>query len=153
MAIRKKHQYRRISYGICLSLFMITPTLASSCSNFPANMKLPLSVGATLTLNAQGGAGSNSTDQTGGIGLGSSNITVTFKPKIKTMSLVFSTTNPSNQVVVSVYKGTTQLRKDNYSVRQSLLTLVVEPTDDADQVLIEGVPQTNDTHLLLACGE
>ena len=116
-------------------------------------MKLPLSVGETLTLNALGGAGSNSTDQTGRIGLGSSNISITFKANMKTMSLVFSTTNPSNQVVVSVYKGTTQLRKHNYSVRQSLPTLVDEPTDDADQVLIEGVPQTNDTYLLLACGE
>jgi hypothetical protein len=153
MRIIERHQYNLLWYAIWLSLLTIDPAFASSCTNFPSNTKLPLSVGAALTLNAQGGAGSNSTDQMGRIGLGSSNISISIATNIKTTSLVFSTTNPSNQVAVSVYKGAAQLRRGNYSVNLNLLTLVAEPTDGADRMQIEGIPQTNDTYLPLACGE
>ena len=153
MFVIKKVPNKRFAWMTILSILFTHAVLAAPCSSFPPSSNLPLQVGAALTLSAVGITGQNKTDQMGRLGIGASNISIAFNMDNRTTSLVFTTTNPARQVKISIYKGSNPPISHVYPVSLNLLTLVNELTDGANQLIIEGLPPTNDTYLLLACSD
>jgi hypothetical protein len=142
-----------IACALFLTFQLMGSAAAGPCVQLPPNTGIPpplQSSGGEIALNAQGGSGSDFTDQNGRIPLGNSDIAVTLRRVFQRTSLVLLSTNTGRNVTVKA-QGSGPPRTYNYPLTQNVPTSVGVPSKRINQLLITGAG-TKDVYLVAACG-